>query len=338
MRFEFQLNPGDELVGAGLQISSYKTINLARDPITFSSPSPTSQSTQQKRIKMSKSKLSALSLLTSLSLTTAWLPETDKQITSTAGTNLFSASNGKIRGVNLGSQFVFEPWIAESAWSALGCQGQNSEFDCVSSLGQDAANDAFAKHWASWITQDDIAQMASYGLNTIRVPVGYWLREDLVYRDSEHFPMGGEAYFEKVCRWASDAGMYIIVDLHGAPGAQTPQNAFTGQYADEPGFYQDYQYERALKFLEWMTEKVHGNEAYRNVGMIEVVNEPVQNADQTASMRSSYYPDAFDVRPAFPLSSLTPSIAWMVMLTATSASAPSNKTSPSTDPTTCTSK
>ncbi|KAH8434152.1 glycoside hydrolase family 5 protein [Aspergillus melleus] len=243
---------------------------------------------------MDKAKFSALSLLTSLSLTAAWLPETDKEITSDSGTNLFSGSNGKIRGVNLGSQFVFEPWIAESAWSDLGCKDQNSEFDCVSSLGQDAANAAFAKHWASWITEDDISQMVSYGLNTIRVPVGYWLKEDLVYSDSEHFPQGGEEYFKKVCGWASDAGLYIIVDLHGAPGAQTAQNAFTGQYADEPGFYQDYQYERALKFLEWMADKVHGDEAYRNVGMLEVVNEPVQNADQTASMRSSYYPDAFD--------------------------------------------
>jgi hypothetical protein len=237
-----------------------------------------------------------LAALTALSgLASAWLPEVNKKITATNGKNLFTSSNGKIRGVNLGSQFVFEPWIAETAWSDMGCGGQKSEFDCVSSLGQAKANSAFASHWSSWITQDDIAEMVSYGLNTIRVPVGYWMREDLVYSDSEHFPQGGLQYLENLCGWASDAGLYIIIDLHGAPGAQTPQNPFTGQYAPTAGFYQDYQFERALKFLEWMTTNIHQNDKFRNVGMLEVVNEPVQNAGQVGSMRTSYYPNAFKV-------------------------------------------
>lgn len=68
-----------------------------------------------------------------------------------------------------------------------------------------------------------------YGLNTIRIPVGYWIKEDIVYSDSEHFPQGGLSYLEQVCGWASDAGFYIIIDLHGAPGAQVPKNADTGQ-------------------------------------------------------------------------------------------------------------
>lgn len=238
------------------------------------------------------SKFAALTTLAALAH--AWLPEDNKSINSTTGTNLFETSNGKIRGVNLGSQFIFEPWIAETAWSDMGCAGQASEFDCVSSLGQDAANTAFAKHWGSWTTQDDIAEMVSYGLNTIRIPVGYWLREDLVDA-SEHFPRGGLEYVKKVCGWASDAGMYIIMDLHGAPGAQTPLNAFTGQNAQEPGFYTEENYERALKWLEWMTELVYQTDEMRNVGMLEVVNEPVQDNDKASSMREKYYPQAVEV-------------------------------------------
>lgn len=52
--------------------------------------------------------------------------------------------------------------------------------------------------------------------------------ESIVY-ESEHFPRGGAAYLERVCGWASDAGFYIIIDMHGAPGAQIPRNSFTGQ-------------------------------------------------------------------------------------------------------------
>jgi aryl-phospho-beta-D-glucosidase BglC (GH1 family) len=54
----------------------------------------------------------------------------------------------------------------------MGCTGTgyNSEFDCVVKLGQTQANKVFQQHWATWITQADIQKMASYGLNTIRIP------------------------------------------------------------------------------------------------------------------------------------------------------------------------
>ena len=144
--------------------------------------------------------------------TTGWLP-----------------GNLPIRGVNLGSQFIIEPWMANDEWNGMGCGGQASEFDCVNKLGQAQANTVWAKHWSTWTTKDDIAKMKSYGLNAIRIPVGYWIREDLVYKDSEHFPQGGLHYLEQICGWASDAGFYIVIDLHGAPGAQVATNADTGQ-------------------------------------------------------------------------------------------------------------
>lgn len=138
-------------------------------------------------------------------------------------------SSTKIRGVNLGSQYIVEPWLSANEWNIMGCGGKNSEFDCVSALGQSAANQAWLAHWNRWTTEDDFNQMQNLGLNTVRIPVGYWMKEDLVYADSEHFPQGGWAHLQKVCGWASDRGLYIILDLHGAPGAQVPNNPFTGQ-------------------------------------------------------------------------------------------------------------
>ncbi|KAJ1556821.1 hypothetical protein HK405_001714, partial [Cladochytrium tenue] len=60
----------------------------------------------------------------------AWLPVVHKNVTSLAGKNLFVTSAGavaKFRGVNLGSLFVVEPWMAGSEWSSvIGCSGENS--------------------------------------------------------------------------------------------------------------------------------------------------------------------------------------------------------------------
>lgn len=197
----------------------------------------------------------------------------------------------EIRGVNLGAMFIIEPWMAANEWSTMGCGSASSEFDCVSALGQTTANSVWAAHWNRWITDSDLAAMQSYGLNTIRIPLGYWIDESLVYTDSEHFPQGGLAYLDRLVGWASARSMYIILDLHGAPGAQVAQNAFTGQNAPTPGFYVDYQYDRAISFLEFMTNRIHTNTNYRGVGMLEVVNEP---ASGYPTLVSSYYPDAMN--------------------------------------------
>ena len=96
---------------------------------------------------------------------------------------------GKIRGVNVGTMFVFEPWMDDEEWRKIGCNNSDhpSEFDCVLHLGQEGANQAFQEHYNTWITETDLDDMKSYGLNTIRIPLGYWLNDDLV-DSSEQFP------------------------------------------------------------------------------------------------------------------------------------------------------
>lgn len=185
-----------------------------------------------------------LAVLSYGALVAAWFPGEDKGLISSDGVDLFNRSSsdvsgkrwlpvGKIRGVNVGSLFVVEPWMMSNTWAQMGCGDQvKSEFDCVLKLGQAAANNAFKGHWDTWVTQADLQEMISYGINTIRIPVGYWMKEDLVYADSEHFPQGGLTYLTRLCGWASDLGMYIIMDLHAAPGAQQPHNAFTGQVSN----------------------------------------------------------------------------------------------------------
>lgn len=202
----------------------------------------------------------------------------------------FLPSFNKIRAVNLGALFIIEPWMASSKWSAMGCGSSKSEFDCVKLLGQSAADSAFQEHWNTWITTDDLDKIKEYGLNTIRVPVGYWMVESLV-TSSEHFPRGGLKYLDRIVGWAADRNIYVILDLHGGPGAQVPTQPFTGQYVDPAGFYQTPEYERAYKFLQAMTERVHTTDAYRTTGMIQVINEPEPGH---TSLVSTYYPNAYD--------------------------------------------
>ncbi|KAJ3559849.1 hypothetical protein NPX13_g9479 [Xylaria arbuscula] len=229
--------------------------------------------------------------LTLAASATAIVPSTEKAVS-----RRWLPSDEKVRGVNLGSLFIIEEWFAKDEWASMGCKGFYSEWDCVEHLGQEAADSAWDTHWKSWITEDDITQIASYGLNTIRIPVGFWIKEDLVY-DDEYYPRGGLKYLDRLVGWASDAGLYVIMDLHGAPGSQSPNEEFTGHGTAVPGFFTDANYERANQFLEWMTERIHTNDAYSTVGMIEVINEPIKrrvNATDADDMLENFYPAAWD--------------------------------------------
>ena len=137
----------------------------------------------------------AVGLTTLASSASAWLP-----------------ASGKIRGVNMGSQYIVEPWMASNEWSTMGCGDAQSEFDCVNAMGQDAANTAFKAHWDRWVPESDFDEMVSYGINTIRVPIGYWMDESTVDAASEHFPQGGFDHLKGFCDAAASRGLYIILE------------------------------------------------------------------------------------------------------------------------------
>ncbi|KAG5931240.1 hypothetical protein E4U53_001883 [Claviceps sorghi] len=240
-----------------------------------------------------------LSLTLLLATASAWTPETRCQHRHKNETHIHPRfllpGNTKIRGVNLGSQFIIEPWMAGDEFKSMGCGGLNDEWQCVQKLGQAAANRAFQKHWDTWITEADIKQIASLGLNTVRVPCGFWMKEDLV-RQGEYFPRGGLAYLTRLVGWCKDHGIYVIIDLHAGPGGQTMNEQFTGHSVPQPGFYTPANYERAAQFLEWMTEIIHTNPAYKSVGMLQIMNEPVQARSkpaEAADMIKTYYPLAW---------------------------------------------
>ncbi|BBN00763.1 endoglucanase [Marchantia polymorpha subsp. ruderalis] len=199
-----------------------------------------------------------------------------------------------IRGVNLGGLFVVEPWMMNDRWASMGCAGLNDEWQCVKSLGQKAADAAFKRHWSSWITKADIDEIVSYGLNTIRIPLGFWMKEDLVQSD-EYFPRGGFKYLESVVRMAKKAGLYVILDLHAGPGGQFANQQFTGHSVSTPGFFTSANYERACQFLEWIAKIKHTNPNFATVGTLEVMNEPRSVTDeQRASLRNEFYPNAYN--------------------------------------------
>lgn len=103
-----------------------------------------------------------------------------------------------------------EPWITPSLFE----QGGPDAVDewCLSDALGDSAHSTLSQHWNSFITADDFQQISAAGMNHVRIPVGYWA---VVPQEGEPFVQGQLDVLDQAIGWARDAGLKVIVDLHG---------------------------------------------------------------------------------------------------------------------------
>ena len=66
---------------------------------------------------------------------------------------------------------------------------------------------------STWYNASDFTQMAAYGLNTVRIPLGFWTVDALIGTD-EHYPTGSWSYVRQVCAWAK-----AVSDSVGSPAS-----------------------------------------------------------------------------------------------------------------------
>ncbi|KAJ7497937.1 glycoside hydrolase family 5 protein [Mycena galericulata] len=193
----------------------------------------------------------------------------------------------KIYGVNLGSWLVLESWMLPQGWLDMGGQQCSDCSTCIATefafaqAYPETVDKIFEGHWSSWFNQTDVDALVAAGINTVRIPLGYWIVEPLVNRSSEHYPRGGLAQLRRGLQLLQKAGIGAILDHHALPGVQTAGQQFTGQCTSNVEFYTQYNYHRALIWTAVMTTLSHVDPAFENVIAIEAVNEPIMNADDT---------------------------------------------------------
>jgi hypothetical protein len=87
--------------------------------------------------------------------------------------------NGQpIRAVNLGGLFVLQRWMLTGMfdWDGTGITDQLSFSQHCGDFG---ICETLTDHWNNWYQPFDFEQMAAAGLNSVRIPVGFWYFEEL---------------------------------------------------------------------------------------------------------------------------------------------------------------
>ncbi|KAH6915732.1 glycoside hydrolase family 5 protein [Coprinopsis sp. MPI-PUGE-AT-0042] len=196
----------------------------------------------------------------------------------------------KIYGVNLGSWLLIEPWMLPEEWASMGGENSCSDGECWKCIKSeyalveaypDTADARFAKHWNTWFNQTDVDELVAAGINTVRIPLGYWIVEPLVDRKTEFYPKGGILELQRGLQQLKNAGIAVILDHHALPGVQTPNQMFAGRCTDQVEFYTPYNYRRALIWSGIMTALSHLDPAWSNVFSIHAINEVMQDASKT---------------------------------------------------------
>ena len=167
-----------------------------------------------------------------------------------------------IKGVNLGNWLVLEKWMSPGLFAGTEAEDETQP-SC--DLADVAKRERLTAHRDSYITERDFAYLARHGIDTVRIPVPFFI--------FGHYPpyVGCVEYLDRAFDWAETHKIKILIDLHTVPDSQ---NGFdNGGMCGVCKWHKNPAHvEFALTVLEQLTSRYRARTALWG---IEVLNEPI---------------------------------------------------------------
>lgn len=181
-----------------------------------------------------------------------------------------------LRGINLGNWFEPEGYMFHFD---NGPQSPREIEDLTKELIGPEQSDKFWRNWRdAYITQGDVDRLAKMGFNSVRVPM-HWKFFDS--DDAEGFRL-----VDRLVQWARKDGIYVILDLHCAPGGQTGTNI-----DDSWGYPWLYTSPEAQNHTAAVWRRIAAH--YRNEPAIlgyDLLNEPIPHFPQLRQYNNDLEP------------------------------------------------
>ncbi|KAI0827637.1 glycoside hydrolase [Trametes gibbosa] len=210
----------------------------------------------------------------------------------------------RIFGVNLGGLFVLEPFIVPALYEAN--PGAVDEWTLSTLLAQKGQlQSAMEDHYNTFITEQDIAEIAGAGLNWIRLQIPFWAIE--AWADVGVDGNGNkvaEPFLAQVCwkyvlrllGWARKYGIRVNLDLHTIPGSQNGFNhsGKSGSINWMNGPMGLANAERSLDYQRIITEFISQPEWKDLIPIFSVINEPFM-AKLSRPVVESFYWKAYQM-------------------------------------------
>lgn len=144
-----------------------------------------------------------------------------------------------LTGWGLGNWLLQEGYM----WKALGSKRfdrpRRIEAVIEELTGKEYANSFWKAYRQNYITEADIRYMAELGYNSVRIPIN--ARLFMKEGDGIHWVEEGFQLLNQCIDWCETHGIYVFLDLHGAPGGQTGDN-IDDSIDDVPRLFTDQDY------------------------------------------------------------------------------------------------
>jgi len=173
-----------------------------------------------------------------------------------------------LRGFGLGGWLVPEGYMLHNkAWIEGFESPTEIENQIENLVGPEIAQNFWELYRENYVSQADIDQIAEWGFNHIRVPFHY----KQFYNESGVETPIGYAIIDELITWCEPYNMYIILDMHCAPGAQNG-----GPISDSDGtanlWLEDSNKELTIQIWKEIAE-YYSEETL--IGGYDLINEPV---------------------------------------------------------------
>ncbi len=138
----------------------------------------------------------------------------------TSGSQIIEPNGNPIilKGTNLGNWLVPEGYMFKTG-------NVNAPTRINQLIYQMIGPDSLKKFWDdyldNYITREDIFYLKRIGTNHIRLPFHYKLFTQDEYMCDRN---QGFNYFDRIIKWSKEADIYVLFDMHCAPGGQTGDN------------------------------------------------------------------------------------------------------------------
>jgi len=177
-----------------------------------------------------------------------------------------------LRGMGFGGWMLQEGYMLD-----LGFLGQQYKIkDKITELVGRNQADNFYDEWLKDQTQQaDIDSMASWGFNSIRLPINYDLftlpvKDEPVAGKNTWLPEGFKMV-DDLLKWCKKNKMYLILDLHAAPGGQGTDLPISNRNPDEPSLWRSQANQNKTVALWKELATRYASEPY--IGGYDILNE-----------------------------------------------------------------
>ena len=173
-----------------------------------------------------------------------------------------------LRGVGLGNWLLPEGYMWK--FGEEGDRPRKIEGLIEAMIGPEAAKQFWLDFRRNYITEADIQRIAELGFNSVRPALN--ARRFLTEGDNPTIVHEGFELLDNLIAWCRKYNIYVIIDMHGAPGGQTGAN-IDDSPNDQPELFMNPDYQKRLIDL-W----VKIAERYKNeptVAAYDLLNEPL---------------------------------------------------------------